>query len=200
MLRALMVRSCLLAALLAISTSCSGASDRGGAASPGLETAYQPDSSSPEVAARDTLVIVVRHAEKSTDDPEDPSLSEIGKQRAQALAAVLADSSVDAIYTTQLRRTRETAAPLAESLNLEVQVRPIDGGNSATYADDLAAHIRATHEGQTVLVVGHSNTVPAIVKALSGVEVPAIDETEFTRLYVVARDRAGAARVVASRY
>lgn len=195
-----MHRSCFLAVLLAISTSCSAASDRGGATSPGLETAYQPDSSTHEAATQETLVIVVRHAEKGTDDPADPSLSEAGQQRALSLVTVLAGSPVDAIYTTQFRRTRETAAPLAASLNLEAQVRPIDAANASTYAVDLAAHIRDTHEGQTVLVVGHSNTVPDIVKALSGVEVAAIDETEFSRLHVVTRTRAGTARVIAARY
>ena len=183
-----MHRSLFVAALLAMAASCAGASDRGATA---------PAAAS---AARDTLVIVVRHAEKATDDPADPSLSEVGRRRAQALAEVLASSPVDAIYTTQLRRTRETAAPLARSLNLEVRVRPIDAGNAATYADELAAHIRDRHQGQTVLVVGHSNTVPAIVKAVSGVEVGPMDETEFTRLYVVARGGASAARVVAARY
>jgi broad specificity phosphatase PhoE len=193
-----MHRSCFLAVLLALSTSCSPANERSGAASPTLDTADRDHAEAAK--SKDTLIVVVRHAEKGTDDPEDPSLSEIGQQRALALAEVLADSGVDAIYTTQFRRTRETAAPLAESLGLEAQVRPIDASNAATYADDLAAHIRGTHKGQTVLVVGHSNTVPAIVEALSGVEASAIDEAEFTRLYMIARDRSGNARVVAARY
>ena len=145
-----------------------------------------------------TVVVVVRHAEKATDDARDPTLSAAGAARAQALAATLAGAGLDAAYTTQYRRTRLTAGPAAAGI--EVQVRPIDAGNAGRYDADLARDIRALPAGSTVLVVGHSNTVPGLAKALSGTDVPEMPETEFDRYTVIVVPVAGAARVLVSRY
>ena len=147
-----------------------------------------------------TVVVVVRHAEKATDDPRDPTLSAAGAARAQALAATLAGAGLDAAYTTQYRRTRPTAGPAAAAAGIEVQVRPIDAGNADRYDADLARDIRALPAGSTVLVVGHSNTVPGLAKALSGTDVPEMPETEFDRYTVIVVPVAGAARVLVSRY
>ena len=149
--------------------------------------------------AADTVVIVVRHAEKASDDPRDPSLSEAGLARAQALADHLALAGLDAAYTTQFRRTRQTAAPAARAAGIEVQVRPVDAGNAARYGSDLLAEIRALPAGSTVLVVGHSNTVPGLVEAFSGQRVPDMPETEYDRYTVLVLGEDGA-RVLSSRY
>lgn len=149
--------------------------------------------------APETVVIVVRHAEKSTSDPKDPDLSQAGQERAQALADVLAGARVDAIYATQFRRTQQTAAPLAAKLGLTVQSRPIDIDEPASYPTELAVHLRSL-AGKTVLVVGHSNTVPDIVAALTGIKVPPIGDSEYTRLYVVRLPAEGPARLIAARY
>ncbi|HEX5693853.1 MAG TPA: phosphoglycerate mutase family protein [Arenimonas sp.] len=145
-------------------------------------------------------VVVVRHAEKDDDDKRDPSLAGSGEARAQALAATLAGSGLDRVIATQFRRTRQTAAPAATAAGLDVESRPIDAGTAATYADDLAADLRAMPAGSTVLVVGHSNTVPAIVQALSGQAAEAMPETEYDRYTLVLLDADGGARVVTSRY
>src|SRR5688572_9787813 len=108
-----------------------------------------------------TTVILVRHAEKMSQD-EDPPLSAAGTERAKELARVLSGVKIDAIYTTQFKRTRDTALPLAEELGITAVVR--DTGKS--YATDLAKHILDTHRGQTVVVVGHSNTTIDVIKAL----------------------------------
>lgn len=148
--------------------------------------------------SKETLVIAVRHAERSTDHPIDPSLSAAGQLRAQALASVLANTGVTQIYSTQYRRTQQTAAPLAAATGTEVTLRPIDASNIATYAVDLAAEIRNHDRSEAVLVVGHSNTIPELVNVLSGFTVPPITEPEYDRLYMITLGRE--VRVVSAKY
>lgn len=152
------------------------------------------------IAQSSIVVVVVRHAEKASDDLRDPSLSEAGQARAQALAKALEHTSLDAAYSTQYRRTRLTAEPAAKAAGLEVQVRPIDGSNAATYAADLARDLRALPAGSTALVVGHSNTVPDLVQAISGQAAAPMPETEFDRYTVITLDADGGARISTSRY
>ena len=135
--------------------------------------------------AADTMIIVVRHAEKSTDDPKDPSLSEQGNARANKLATVLKDANIKAVYTTQYKRTQQTGLPPATQAGLQLEVRPATKENTKTYTSDLLKEIQKKHRGETVLIVGHSNTVPEIVKLLSHVDVTPIGENEFDRLYVI---------------
>lgn len=137
------------------------------------------------VFAADTVVVVVRHAEKSTDDPKDPSLSEQGIARANKLAEVLKDAGVKAVYTTQYKRTQQTGLPTATQSGLQVEVRPATKENAKSYSSDLLREIQKKHKGQTVLVVGHSNTVPEIVKDITGLDVTAIGENEFDRVYLI---------------
>ncbi len=149
---------------------------------------------------REALIVVVRHAEKSDQNPTDPPLSAEGQQRAQALAGVLADAKVSAIYTSQFARAKQTAAPLAQAQGVAITERPVTEANLATYSADLVREIRANHRGQTVLVVSHSNTVPEIVGTLAGVAVAPIGEGEYSRLYAVTFGTKIGARVVAARY
>jgi broad specificity phosphatase PhoE len=140
---------------------------------------------STSLIAADTMIIVVRHAEKSTDDPKDPSLSEQGNARANKLATVLKDANLKAVYTTQYKRTQQTGLPSATQAGLQLAVRPATKENTKTYTSDLLKEIQKKHRGETVLIVGHSNTVPEIVKLLSNVDVTPIGENEFDRLYVI---------------
>jgi broad specificity phosphatase PhoE len=135
--------------------------------------------------AADTMIIVVRHAEKSTDDPKDPNLSEQGNIRAVKLATVLKNANLKAVYTTQYKRTQQTGLPSAMQAGLKLEVRPASKENEKTYISDLLKEIQKKHRGETVLIVGHSNTVPEIVKYLSNVDVTPIGENEFDRLYVI---------------
>jgi broad specificity phosphatase PhoE len=135
------------------------------------------------VAAQTTTVIVVRHAEK-VDDSTDPLLSAAGAARAESLARALADAGVSVIYTTQYVRTRATAAPLAARSAIEpVVIAPTRG--AAAHAAELAARIREHDGGRTVLIVGHSNTVPLIVQALGGADVGSIGDDEYDHLFIV---------------
>jgi broad specificity phosphatase PhoE len=154
----------------------------------------------PAKEAGATVVVVVRHAEKATDDPRDPTLSEAGAARANALADRLAATGLDAAYATQFRRTQQTAAPAAARAGIEVTVRPVDKANANTYDADLARDLRALPPGSTALVVGHSNTVPGIVAAISGQPAPEMPETEYDRYTVIVLDADGKARVFVSTY
>jgi broad specificity phosphatase PhoE len=152
-------------------------------------------------AARPTTVLVVRHAERAAEPAADPGLTPAGQARAEALpAAVAGDGPVAAIYTTQLRRTRDTAAPLGARAGVPVTVRPVDAATAPSYAADLARHILQSHRGQTVVVVGHSNTVPGIVAALGGEAPPAIADSQYGDLFRVVIPASGPVRVERARF
>lgn len=140
----------------------------------------------PSVASAQ-MVILVRHAERADGGgpaatammaQADPELSAVGKARALTLAAMLKDAGVTKIFTTQYKRTIDTAAPLAGVLRLTPET--IESRDQAS----LVAKIRA-HTTGTVLVVGHSNSVPAIIKALGGPDVT-IGESEYDNLFFLA--------------
>lgn len=127
-------------------------------------------------AVDDLHVVLVRHAEKASDDPRDPSLSEAGQARAQRLADALADAPLAAAYATAYRRTRSTAAPSAARHGIAVTTY-----DASQPAAAFAERLRETHAEGTVLIVGHSNTVPALAAALCGCEVAPMREDEFDR-------------------
>jgi broad specificity phosphatase PhoE len=131
------------------------------------------------VTAQVTTVLVVRHAEKASAGGKDPHLSAAGKARAKDLAHAAGASGITAIYATNLQRTQETVAPLAAALGLTPIVK------NAQQTEELVEEIQNTRRGQTVLVCGHSDTVPEIVKRLSGADVGPIPDTRFDGLYVV---------------
>lgn len=139
--------------------------------------------------------IVIRHAEKATDDPRDPTLSAAGTARAAALASLLDDERIVAAYATKYRRTQLTAAPAARDAGIEVEQYDADQP-----AEAFAAQLRATHPVGTVLVVGHSNTAPGIAAALCGCEVAAMDDAEYNRLQRIEIDDDGTARLRTTRY
>lgn len=137
--------------------------------------------------------VVVRHAEKATAG-DDPPLVAAGHARAAAIAATLAGAPVVAVYSTAYARTRETAAPIAALHGL-----PVTPYDARQPADAFAALLRGTHAGGTVVVVGHSNTAPAIAAALCGCEVAPMEETEYDRLLRVRVPSGGDATLVVER-
>lgn len=128
-------------------------------------TPRQDGAPTPAQAAREacTTVFLVRHAEKAKDDPRDPTLSEAGKARAEALARLLGPSGVGHLFATPYRRTRETLEPLSRAAGPDaLPVTVLD-------AADVQATARAVRDlppGSVAVVAGHSNTVPAIAEAL----------------------------------
>jgi phosphohistidine phosphatase SixA len=131
-----------------------------------------------EPAARHPVVIyLVRHAEKASSG-KDSELTEGGRERALTLARTLSDAGIDTIYSTDFKRTRDTAAPLAERLGLEIRIYDWDA------LEALATNLQCA--GGRHLVVGHSDTTPQLVGMLGGEPGPAVDERgEYDRLYVV---------------
>jgi broad specificity phosphatase PhoE len=153
-----------------------------------------------EVSAQraSTVVIVVRHADKDTVKT-DPPLTAAGVVRANALAAALADAGVQAIITTELRRSRETARPLAEALRLTTTTIP-HGTDIARHAQAVAAAVRKLR-GKTVLVVGHGETVGPIIQALGGPAIPEVCGYEYSNLYTLVLDENDkAVRMIHSSY
>lgn len=136
---------------------------------------------SPPAADAAAVVYLARHGETEGDDPVGRWLSAAGWARAEALADELAGAGIGTIYTTDYRRTRETAAPLAERLGLEPVV--YDPNDLAGFA----ARVREAlgEAGGTVLVMGHSNTTNELVAFLGGEPGAPIAEDEHDRLYRV---------------
>jgi len=142
-----------------------------------------------------TTVILVRHAEK-VDNSSDPELSAAGVERANTLVEVVKQARVSSIITTQFRRTRATAAPAAAALGVVAQVIPASG---AAHAREVADTVRA--RAGVSLIVGHSNTVPAIIAALGATAPAPICDSEYDDLFVVTLPADGRpAIVVRTRY
>jgi broad specificity phosphatase PhoE len=132
-------------------------------------------------ALAQSVVFVVRHAERADagmmrGGSDDPDLSAAGYARAEALAALLKDARITAIYVTEFKRTRQTAEPLAKMLALEPTVV------SSKDTDGLMQRVKASQGN--VLVVGHSNTLPVILKTLGGEEI-AIGDSDYDNLFIV---------------
>jgi len=146
-----------------------------------------------------TTVIFVRHAEKALVPTDDPGLNEAGKRRAAELARQLVDADVvagvDAIYSTSSRRTEETVQPVATALGLPIT--SYDASNTASIMDEIVRE----HKGKIVLVVGHSNTVPALIGNMgASKKVPEIDENEYDNIYVVSIPWFGKTKTIRLRY
>lgn len=135
-------------------------------------------------AAAQPVIFIVRHAERAdagtpaaSSMTEDPDLSPAGRSRATALAAMLRNAEVRAIYTSETKRARQTAAPLVTAVGIKLMTIP---------AEDVAGLLQKVKaETGNVLIVGHSNTIPKILEALGVTATVAIDENEYDNLFVV---------------
>src|SRR6185503_13909259 len=153
-------------------------------------------SSTAEPAFKVSTVFFVRHAEKQTSPPDDPTLTAGGKTRAKNLARILSKARIKAILTSQFARTKETARPLAEATGVDPTIVPVDSDQAAKdYVDQIALH-----PGESVLVVGHTNTIPQIIGLLGGDKIPTIAETEFDNLIIVSRYAKDKAKVIQIKY
>ena len=146
-----------------------------------------------------TTIIFVRHAEKVVASDDDPPLSEAGRERAAELTRQLVDADVirgiDAIYATQFRRTQETAAPLADALDIPIHTYDADDTES------VLEEIVRDHKGKIILVVGHSDTLPALMANLGASKrVPPIADGEYDNIYVVSIPWFGKTKTIRLRY
>lgn len=145
-----------------------------------------------------TVVLIVRHAEKASEADDSP-LNEAGTERAQSLVGVAADANVSAIYTTQFKRNRDTAQPLAARLGITPTEVPVNLQNPGDYGKTLARDIIEKHQGQTVAVIGHGNTVASIVEGLMGRAV-ALGDVQYSDLLIVTVPPSGSARLIKAQY
>jgi broad specificity phosphatase PhoE len=144
----------------------------------------------PPVAHAQKVVFIVRHAERADGGvvaaappgtmqaPADPPLSSAGEARAQKLAAMLAESGITSIFVTEFHRTEDTAKPLALKLGLTVEQK------SAADTAGLIAALKSQHANDVVLIVAHSNTIAAIVKALGGPDV-AVGDNDYDNIFML---------------
>ena len=130
------------------------------------------------VANAQTTIFLVRHAEK-VDSSRDPELSLQGKARAIRLMELLSETGIDRIYSTDYIRTRDTAKPLAEKLDLFIEsYRPFE--------EQLVETLTQKMDGKQILVVGHSNTIPDLVNKLIDEEVyQQLADDAYSNLFVV---------------
>jgi broad specificity phosphatase PhoE len=129
------------------------------------------------------VVVVVRHADKAAEPADDPPLTPTGVKRAHDLAAALRNAGVSGTITTQLRRTRETAEPLATALGLTPEVIQRGPRGSEEHLKALEAAARR-HTG-VVLVVGHDDTVPGLIAHLGGPRLPNICDSIYDNFFVL---------------
>lgn len=146
-----------------------------------------------------TTIIFVRHAEQTSHVEADPSLSDAGKRRVAELTRQLADADVvagiDAIWTTDLKRSIETAQPLADQLDLPINLYP------ASDTETVLETILKNHKGKIVLVVGHSNTLPVMIANLgASKKVPPIALNEFDNIYIISIPWFGKTKTIRLRY
>jgi len=128
-------------------------------------------------ALADATIYLVRHAEKASDGTRDPDLTDEGRARAAWIAEFLADKGVTKIYSTDYKRTRQTAAPAAEKAGVEVSL--YDPRALEAFAEQLKK------ETGVILVTGHSNTTPVLVGHLVGEPLDELTEDQYDRIYIV---------------
>ena len=131
-------------------------------------------------ATAQSTIFIVRHAEKA-DATKDPDLSEVGRARAEALAKMLKDANITAIYATEFKHTQQTAAPLAKALSITITTLPAKD-NAA-----LIAKLRASTGN--ALVVGHGDTIPDLIKALGMSDPINVAENDYDNLFAVVLDQ-----------
>lgn len=122
-------------------------------------------------------LILSRHAEKS----ELGGLSKQGIERAKRLAFMLQDIKIDAVYSTDYLRTKQTATPTTKQHQLAIELY----SSNQNLIEDIQAILNDKQQAHTLLIIGHSNTIPQLIYALGGDALNDIDETDFSNLYLL---------------
>jgi phosphohistidine phosphatase SixA len=150
-------------------------------------------------------VFLIRHAEKENEPRQDPPLKPEGVARSQELARLLGATGIKTIITSQFTRTKKTAEPLATKLGVTVTVISLKSNptNPRLIAEESTREVVnkiLESTGENALVVGHSNSIPDVIKMLGGDVVPMIDEQKFNDLFVVTVYAKGKAKVAHLKY
>ena len=124
-------------------------------------------------------IYLVRHSEKdfTSENTSDLPLSSCGIQRSIALSSFLDDVHLDAVYSTDYTRTKNTAMPTAETKDLEITL--YNGQDIESFS-----HILLDTQ-QDALVVGHSNTTGVLAGLLVNEELGDLDLDIYDRIYQV---------------
>lgn len=146
----------------------------------------------------ETIVYVIRHAEKASESDPNPDLSASGRARAESLAVQLRDSGVNMIITSDLRRTIQTAAPLAELRHIRPKIIGI-GPSVDLHVKRIADEV-LSHPGATILIVGHNNTVARIVEKLGGEKIGDLCTDEYANLIIMSLSKGKPARMLLESY
>lgn len=134
--------------------------------------------------AEPAFIYLVRHGEKAPGADPDPPLTDKGQARARNIAALLRHAGIGAVFSSNTTRTQQTARPMAQALGVAVQ--NYDAGKP----EELVARLK-TLQGGAVLVVGHSNTLPMLVRLLGGAPGADIGDDEYDRVYQLSRGKDG---------
>ena len=126
-----------------------------------------------------TTVILIRHVEKAKDGSRNPDLTEEGKNRANRFKNLFQNAGITEIYSTNYTRTKETVSPIADELALTVKMYDPSDKN-------FINTILTNHKNKTILVCGHSNTIPLLVNQLIDREKYSdLNENEYGKIYIV---------------
>lgn len=137
-----------------------------------------------------TTFILVRHAEKADDGTDDPPLNEEGEVRAVSLKNHLEKTDISVIYSTAYKRTLHTIEKIADHNDLMVYEYDPHAGN-------LVEEMLQKHEGETILISGHSNTLYLLLNQFTGADdFEQLDESDYENLYIVSVTEIGQAKVI----
>ncbi|PHS64779.1 MAG: phosphoglycerate mutase [Flavobacterium sp.] len=132
-----------------------------------------------KLEAKTTVYYLIRHAEKDRSTPDkDPGLTEKGIERANNWTKILNDKEIDLVFSTDYKRTQQTASPFASAHKLKI----LNYDPKHLYNDEF----KAKTKGKTVLIVGHSNTTPAFVNTILGSQkYNKIDDKDNGKMFIV---------------
>jgi phosphohistidine phosphatase SixA len=167
-------------------------------------------------------MFILRHAERAEYDERDGVLSKAGEVRAETLARLLCEAGISTIITTGAKRARQTAEPLARALGLTPRIIKTLSAETpeaqhaedeivliidrqklkweADYAKKLMDEIRSRHKNDIVLIIGHQNTVPEIVRATGYAGEVKIGDFEHDDIFVVVPKECGPPTVLHLNY
>ena len=145
------------------------------------------------------MIFALRHADRESENVD--ALSDAGKTRAKLLARMLAQSGIQNAYCSDAKRTQETIAPLKALLGakLTVHVVPVVGDDIDGHVDAIVTALKGLPSDSTAAVIGHTNTIDRIIKALTNKTIAPIGPNEFDKLFVLSIP-AGSPSVTLLRY
>lgn len=153
-----------------------------------------------------TTIIIVRHAEKVSEEFDSP-LAPAGKDRAKKLAEALKNCDLNAIYSTQFQRNKDTAAIIATEKKINITIQEVNIKEPGNHSQILASEILKNHSGKNVLVIGHSNTIGSLIneffkntEAEENTNKQNINKIEYSDMFIVTISPNGKASLIKTQY